>query len=299
MSKFSVAIFGSNGALGAPTIAALESSVFADHFKFPILVVTRDASSKSSTDKVKYVEGDINKGAAELEKQLSGTDVLISLLGATPDALSAVAKIVIAVKPKLYIPSQFGVEIEKAGEVLPGFLSGKTEHSEEVRKHGIKVVDIYTGHFQGGPWLTDIVGHVGIDANSNTVKYLGDPDAPFAFTNLNDVGRVVASVASQAGSDFPDKIRVQTGSVTPRGLAEKYEKKHGVKLESSEVSKEQALAEATPKWKKAVAEHTWHTNFLYWLNVVRSQGLDKGTSFSKNQNELVNPGQKLWKWEKF
>lgn len=299
MSKPSVAIFGLNGALGESTLAAFLSSVFSDKFQLPVFAVTRDASKKELTEFVKYVQGDIENGQQALVKELGHVDVVISLLGATPAGLASLEKIVEGIKPKVYIPSQFGVDLPAAQKTFPGFLGLKADHTKKIRASGVKVVDIYTSFFVGGIWLYHVIGHIGADTEAKSVTYLGSPDTKLSFTSLDDIGRVVASVASKAfaaPSDFPDALRVQSGSVTPAQVVKRYESTNNVKLEVKDtIAKDQALKEAQEVWAKGFDP----SKFLYYLNVLVSQGEGAGVLFVQNDDELVNPNESLWKWAKY
>lgn len=296
MSKPSVAIFGLHGALGEPTIKAFESPVFADKFQFPVLAVTRDPSSYTSNDKIKYISGDYINGQEELIKQLKGTDVIVELISPNPQVLAGVEAIVKAVQPKIFVPTQFGTDLEAAREIFPGFLALKSEHSDRVRALGdIKVVDIYNSLFAQGKWLYETVGHVGADLNTKTVTYFGSHDTPIAFTSLDDVGRSIASIASKSPSELPDKLRIQSGEVTAEQTVKRYEETHDVKFEVKDVPLKEALAEAKKVW----AEGFNPAKFLYYLQVLGAAGRGKGISFNDNHRELVNPGEKLWTWSKF
>lgn len=296
MSKTSIAIFGINGALGKPTLEALTSSTFADKFQLPVLAVTRDASKVTSTDQVKYIQGDYITGQAALISELKGIDVIVELLSPNPDVFAATEAIAAAVKPKLYIPTQFGIDIEAGSEVLPGFLGIKVEHADKIRASGIKVVDVYTSLFaEPGSFLYENIASVGGDPAAKKVTYLGSPNTKISFSTLPDVGRVITSLAATPVSEIPQKVRVQSGEVTPAEVVARYEKTHDVKFEVSEISKEQALEDGKKVW----AEGFNPSRFLYYLQVLASQGAGKGLSFVKNDNELVNPGEKLWKWSSY
>lgn len=296
MSPVSIAILGLNGTLGAPTLAALELPKFADKVKFPVLAITRDPSKKTSTKHVKYVQGDYAKGADDIAEKLKGVDVIVELLSPTPDIFAATEKIAFAVKPKLYIPSQFGTDIPASDAIFPGFIGIKTEHTNRLRKGGIKVVDIITSLFRAdGAFLTEIVGHMGANVDTKKVRYLGSPDQKFHFTTLPDIGRVIASVLTTDPAKLPDTLRVFSDVSTPRTVVERYSKTHGVQFtEEGLISKEQALAEGQKLWKEKGFDLS---QFLYYLQVIVSQGEDKGLYFSKNDRELVNPNESLWKWE--
>lgn len=58
MTRPTVAIIGTSGLLGKPTLDAFESSIFADEFQFPIKALSR--SSKPSTDKIECTKGTLD-----------------------------------------------------------------------------------------------------------------------------------------------------------------------------------------------------------------------------------------------
>lgn len=294
MAKHSIAILGANGALGAPVLAALESSTFRDSFQKPAILITRNAADKKNTDAVEYRSGDLVADPEGVAETIKGVDVVISLLGFTPEVSQAAEKLVSIVKPKLYIPSQFGVDVSSVQSVFPGFLLGKKQHSDALRSKGIKVVDISTSCFAGDAWLYEINFHFGVDQEHKSVTYLGSPEQRVAFTHLIDVGRTVAAVATADPAQLPDKIEVQSGVVTPKQVVELWESRHGSKIEvKAVISKEQALKDAQEDWTKNGFQPQ---KFFYYLNVIISQD---GLVTDKNDNELVNPGESLWKWEKF
>lgn len=299
MSKPSVAVFGLNGALGDSTIAAFLSATFAEKFSLPILAVTRDASQKTSNDVVKYVQGDLQNAPDALAAALTGVDVVVSLVGASPANFAGLEQILASIKPKLYIPSQFGIDIPAASSVFPGLLGIKEKHLEKVRTLGIKVVDISTLLFAGGPWLRRVIGQVGGNVEEKSVRYLGSPESQFSYTTITDIGKVVASVAFKvvdSPADFPNHLNVQSGFLTPQEVIQTYEKENEVSFTVKEiVPKELVLEEAKRVW----AEGFNPSKFLYYLNVLISQGQGSGITFFTNDNDIVNPGESLWKWSKF
>lgn len=295
MSKPTVAIIGTSGFLGKPTIDAFESSIFADKFQFPIKALSRSRSSKASTDKIEYVQGTLDvEGIDKVVEAFKGTDVIIELSG--PQVFGQVETLVKQVKPKLFIPSQFGTEIDKSDKVFPEFLDIKTKHSNTIRALGIKVVDVITSLFAAPrAFLYEIVEQVGIDPESKTVTYKGGPDVEFSFTHVNDIGRSIAAIAAIDSSKLPDKIRTQSGRLTVRQVVEKYEKSHNLKLTVKNESSEEALKAAQAKYSQGFNP----ADFLYYLSVIVSQGVDNGLSFPQNENELINPRNILWTWESY
>lgn len=293
MSRPTVAVIGTSGSLGKPTLDAFESSIFADKFQFPIKALSR--SHKTSTDKIEYVQGTLDdKGIDKVIDAFKGIDVIIELSG--PQVYGPVEYVVKRVKPKLFIPSQFGTEIDKSDKLFPGFLDIKTKHSQAIRDVGIKVIDVITSMFAvPGTFLYEIVGQVGIDPESKTVTYIGDPDFKFAFTRVNDIGRSVAAIAALDSSRLPDKIRIQSGTISPREVVKRYENDHNVKLEVKTEPAEEALKKSQAKY----AQGFDFSDFLYYLNIILSRGVDCGLAYSENENVLVNPGSKSWTWEDY
>ncbi|PVH14832.1 uncharacterized protein CXQ87_005108 [Candidozyma duobushaemuli] len=288
-----IAVFGLGGFLGAPVLEALESSSFSDKINYPVLAVTRDDSKYKSTDKVKYVKGDTAKDVDALTKELSGVDVIISLVSPSPDLNAAIEKIAAAVKPKLVIPSQFGVDIEESQQVFPGFLGIKQDHSKKLRDAGLKVVDIQTGLFgTADSFVEHIAPLVGANAETKQVKYLGSPKFEFSYSILSDIGKAVAAVATSNPSSLPDQLRIQSGTISQEAIVAKYGKSKSIEFSATEVSKEDALAEAKKVW----AEGFDGSKFLYYLQAIISQGEEKGLWFTKDDNEVVNPKGASWKW---
>ncbi|EGW30152.1 uncharacterized protein SPAPADRAFT_63760, partial [Spathaspora passalidarum NRRL Y-27907] len=230
MSQISLAIIGLNGALGKPTLDAINSGKFDDKLKFPIKALTR--KDTPSTDKIQYIKTEINSETVDsIANSLSGVDVIAELVTPNPDLFSTLEKVAGKVKPKLYIPSQFGADIESVSKLIPGFLALKTKHSENLRGLGIKTVDVITNLFaQPGSFLYEHVAHVGIDPDTNTVFQIGDLDTELEFTRLEDIGNVVLAVATTPIDKLPDTIRVKSGEIAYKDIINNYEKSHNVKL---------------------------------------------------------------------
>lgn len=295
----SIAIFGLNGTLGKPTLEALKSDTFAPKVKFPILAVTRDASKQTSDKYVKYITGDYNEGGDKIIEELKGVDAIVELFSPSPAVNAVLEKVAAAVKPKVYIPTQFGCVIEEADKTFPGFLGIKSGHSNNIRKiSGVKVIDIYNGLFSGGAYLREVVGLVGVDPLTKTVTYFVDPELKFSHSSLVDVGKVIASVVTNAkASELPDKLTINSGYTTPAEVVKAYEESHNVKLEvKPTVPKDEVLKGAEAEWS---ANGFQPSKFLYYLQVLSSLGPGGGVTATKSDNELVNPGESLWKWDSF
>lgn len=130
----SFAIIGINGTLGQPFLDVLTLSLFADKIQYPIKVISR--TRQDNTEKVHYYHTDLSDTATAAQ-QLEGTDVIIELVASDPTLFAHVEKIVAEVKPRLFIPSQFGMDIATADKLIPGFSKIKTDHSARRRALGI------------------------------------------------------------------------------------------------------------------------------------------------------------------
>ncbi|EMG47388.1 putative oxidoreductase [Candida maltosa Xu316] len=297
MSKVSIAIIGLNGSLGKPVLEALKSGTFKDKVQFPIKAISRkDPETKDPN--VDYVVSAIDDGTIDsISQRLAGTDVIIELTGANPDLFSKVEKIVAKVKPKLFIPSQFGTDIEALETYAPGLLTFKQIHSENVRKLGVKVVDILTSLFAvPGAFLYEWVHAVGIDPHAKTVKLIGGADSKFHVSKVTDIGNTVAFVATSDPKTLPNTVKIASDEISVQNVIDRYSKDHGIELK---VVSTQPAEEAKKELIDSLKNGFNHEKFLWYLNVVLAQGLDKGLLFSKLDNELVNPGESLWKWGKY
>lgn len=296
MSKASIAIIGLNGFIGKHVLNAINSGVFDSKIQFPVKAITRKEGSQS-TDKIKYiVSPETSPDDANLIDSLKGVDAIVELTGPNPELFSKIEKIVEKVKPKLFIPSQFGTDIGQVDTYAPGFLALKTQHSQAVRKLGIKVVDIITAFFAvPGSFLYEQAGGVGITEKG--VNLIGDIDQKFHVSKLEDVGNVVLAVAThQPYSDLPDTIHVASEVITVKDVIDRYEKSKGIKLDIiSKKSAEEGKKEFVDKLNAGFNPN----DFVFYLQVIVAQGLDKGLYFSKLDNELFNPNESLWKWGKF
>ncbi|KAK6460613.1 hypothetical protein DFJ63DRAFT_320772 [Scheffersomyces coipomensis] len=296
MGKVSVAVIGLNGHLGKPVLEAINSGKFDDKIAFPIKALTR--KEQASTDKIQYITTEINdETVSSISKSLEGTDVIIELVQPSPDLFATIEKIVKEVKPKLFVPSQFGTDLIQVDKFAPGFLGLKTQHSENVRKFGIKVVDVITSLFAvPGGFLYELVASVGVDTATKTVVQRGEPTDKFSITKLEDIGFTVVSLITLPIDKLPDTLRISSDVISFQDVIDKYEKSHDVKLTVTKtISKEQTLKDLQEKYATGFE----FKDFFFYLHSIAALGLDKGLYYSEVHNELVNPGEKYWKWGKF
>ena len=89
--------------------------------------------------------------------------------------------------------------------------------------------------------------------------------------------------------ELPDRITV-------KDVIDRYSKDHNVELK---VVSEQSAEDAKKEFTESLKVGFDGDKFLWYLQVIAAQGLDKGLLSSKLDNELVNPGESLWKWGKY
>ncbi|EGW29892.1 CIP1 protein [Spathaspora passalidarum NRRL Y-27907] len=290
----SIAVFGLHGSLGQPTIDAINSGKFDNKLKFPVKAITR--KDKTSTDRIEYIKTEINPDTVDsIAAKLPGVDVIIELLACTPDLFACTEQIVAKVKPKLFIPSQFGSDYTVCNEFVPGMFYNKISHSENVRKMGVKAVDIITTFFaQPGLYMYEVVGHLGIDPKTKSYFQIGDLNTKVPFTRVEDIGYVVLAVSTTPIDTLPDEIKVKSGSISYADAIDKYEQTHDVKLEkSSEITTDEARKQLNEKLKQT-GGFNWN-DFLWYLHVIGAHGID----YDEKDNELINPNQSVWEWTKY
>lgn len=228
---------------------------------------------------------------------LKGFDVVISLVNVPAGPNNEILASVIANQPKLYIPSQFGCDVEATQADFPGFLSIKSDHSNAARAAGIKTVDIASTFFYDGETFIGIPVPF-YPIKDNSIEIIGEENAEVQFSNFKDIGQVVAIASTYPDySKLPDKLRIYSDSTTVGALIEKYEKKNGVKLSVSH--KDFASTFSTLKENHAKNGVDW-TQFVTYLNLIQISGDGKGAIFtSENEREFINPNESLFKWSKF
>lgn len=296
MSKVSIAIIGLSRSLSKPTIDALSSGKFDHRIQFPIKIVAPE--KHQSTDKFKFIQTNLSDSTMEfISNELKGTDTIVELASPQDELLALVEKLVANVRPNLFIPSQFGIDILHARKIIPDILQMKYDHSVNVRGLGIKVVDIVTNWFaEEGKYLYEVLPHVNLDPETNTYLQIGDLDTKFAYTRTEDAGFVIARVATESSvNSLPDQIRVKSGSISFKELLDRYEQTHNVKLSVGEkLTPLEALAQLKEKHDKS-AGFFWGDFFFYIHTLAATTGLD----YDNKDNELINPGESIWKWTPF
>jgi uncharacterized protein YbjT (DUF2867 family) len=290
-----IAVVGINGFLGKPVIQGLLSEPFVSKINTPIKLVTTNPDKRPiESSKVEYID---SKKVSYTEA-FKGVDVVINLGNVPAFPAQDVLDAVIANKVKLYIPSQFGCDVNIVDVDFPGLLTAKSEHSAAARKAGVKTVDILTAFFYDGETFIGFdIPFAKVDENNN-IEIVGDENTKVNPTHFKDIGLATAAIATSSDySKLPDDIRIYSAEITIGDLLTKYEKKHGVKLNRK-------YTDAQEFFKTLKEKHAQNgpdfSNFLGYLVAVLNAGEGKGLIWEKeNERELVNPNESLFKWFKF
>lgn len=282
-----VAIIGTGGTIGPPIIESLKSN---PKVESPIkAVTTKDKQSDEFVTYLKYCLDDIN-----LMEQLKGIDVLISLPIVNPKISADLKKILAQVKPKIYIPGEFGSDNDTIPEhLMHPFFKAKVDHLDQIGDLNVKVVNIITGFFKIPPiYLCNFVGHVGIDVDNKTVTYYGSPQTPLSYIKQNDLANVTSAIVTTDADKLKSKYVVKSHVLSLQEFVKKYEQEKGIELTPIYKTKQDAVEEIESIFKDRVPGQS---DFPRFLNLYL--GMGKGVVFDKFDNEEINPGESLWKWE--
>ncbi|ODQ57733.1 hypothetical protein WICANDRAFT_81061 [Wickerhamomyces anomalus NRRL Y-366-8] len=292
-----IAVFGLNGFLGKPIIEALLREPFISKIKTPIRLLTSSDKKPIESSKVQYY----NVKEVGYDKPLDGVDVVVNLGSVPGDPKDdAFLKSIISHKVKLYIPSQFGTDLDATSETLPNFLQPKTTHSKAARDAGIKTVDIITGLFINEDGFLPfaplyVLGHDVEKTKEATIR--GDKNTLINPSYFKDIGNTVAALATKDNfASIPDKVRIYSDRILATELIKHYEKVNNVQLTTKYVSTADTVKEAKEKYSKGFK----FDDFVFYLITLLAEGEGKGLIFEKeNEKEFVNPKESLFKWTKF
>ncbi|KAG5358552.1 hypothetical protein CJU89_5162 [Yarrowia sp. B02] len=268
-----VALVGANGVLGTPLINALSA---APGYKYPLIVVTRDASKHTSTDKVKYVQGSADEKGS-LEAIFKGVDVVLNISSVKAN-WTGILDAVKAAGVKVYVPSEFGVDYTQFPDFH--FLDLKKNHQEAARAvKGLKVVAVENGVF--GEFATKYPSFLRLDPATNKANPI-NPDAVWSITFLDDIAAALAIVLAKPVDEIPDVLALSGQKLSFRDFYEIYGKKKGVKVE---VVPAETVEEARATVKKNEETHNYDdTAFLLYLHLLQSEG--KGTTSGSGNKYL-------------
>ncbi|TFK77937.1 hypothetical protein K466DRAFT_668576 [Polyporus arcularius HHB13444] len=227
---------------------------------------------------------------------LSGVDVVINTFntGVILEVGEQLNAAIARANPKVYFLSDLGVDYRL--NEFDGY-----EHTEWQRKRVItadtkaalegtqtKVIQLVTGMFHG--WL--LIPDLGIDIEKNVYTSLGPASNRIATTAEDDIGRSIAQLAvlsldPATASTVPTNLRIAGENVSYEEIRDAVSRVKGV-------PKGELKSKSLEEFNNNLKVDTT-ANALQYIWVLVGQGK---TDFSnENANELVNPGQSLWKWK--
>lgn len=286
MSKIS--IIGSGGSVAPSVIKALLSPLFSSKVSFPVKIIT--SKDIPSNDKLTYIKNPIDDSLVDV---LKGTEVLLSFLPTTDEINSKLESVVEQLKPKLYIPSEYGGEVDviEPKYLLPYF-KATIDHSKRLMEKNINVARIQTSSIRIPPAIMfGYTDHIGIYQDKGLVRLSGDFDTRVIdFCTLEDVGNAVAAIATIDPEKEPEKVlpiyRIRSGRIGFKELVRKLE----AEQDRTFLIEKFDLDEEFDKYMKNPDD------FIHGLFVASNFGEGKGAAFGAVDNEVINPGESLWKW---
>ncbi|ETN37018.1 uncharacterized protein HMPREF1541_08006 [Cyphellophora europaea CBS 101466] len=281
-NKCKVAIVGAGGRLGKHILSALLSPEFRS--SYADVVVLRRSGTESAVipnATVRTFEQDT------IGDCIHDVDVLISAVGPTGHAfkdslVNAMAKSSV----RLYIPSEFGVD-HTVHDFPHAEWDHKKLHFDLTQKFipNVQVLRIYVGLFLEesiGPWF-------GFHTAADKYDCIGSADTPVSYTSLDDAGKVVAQVARMQMLPILEQIHIGGDTKSTRETAHIMQEAGAGKVKINELDLE--------KWKKATIEEGTADPSKYLRFLMGEGRINHTQEGLGNDNEIVNPGQTLWKWK--
>lgn len=305
MDKPTIAITGCTGALGSHVTNTLLSSEYKSKYTSVILLSrkpTEQTQEWTSQGATHIALGD-SPSPSDLKAALKGVTILVSAINTAGASLrDALVQVLPETEVKLYFPSEFGVD-----HMLHDFQmrewDGKKKHLKLAREvckpAGIKVCRVFIGLFLEdafGEWYG--YGKAERDESGReriVVEAVGDLDSVVSYTSLGDVGKVITVLSTEVSvGDVPESLRLAGSSSSmrevskviyeqnkSRGTSVVLRKRDGAKM------KEELIAEKS-------------TDSLKYLRFLMGDGSidyrNKQDGGLGNDNEVVNPGEKYFKW---
>jgi len=236
-------------------------------------------------------------------RAFEGVDIVVNLVGTAPlEYYDALFEGALKSGVKVYFPPEFGSD-HRLND-FPGWDDvlwlAKEKHvhkAREIAKGKVKIIALYTGLFlEGtlGPWF-------GFDTANLTYTSVGSPDKKTAITTKADIGRALAelsllALSPESASSVPDDVRIAGENVSYRAVrdtVQRVREELGVEPRGEIVLK----TEDYDTYKATVREEQLKKPAPGPLRHIRLLIAEGKMDFSENNDELVNPGQKVWKWK--
>ncbi|SMR64357.1 unnamed protein product [Zymoseptoria tritici ST99CH_3D1] len=213
-----VAVAGATGNLGP---AVVEQLVKAD---LSVTILSQSGNTSSLPSSVKTVKVDY-KSPSSLKSALAGHEVVVSLLpdhGSQPALIDAA----IAAGAKLFIPSEFGADLDNAKAAALPVFAGKAATRNYLRdridqiSHTLVVCNIFLDWGLQVGFLAKLREEMG-----PTPLYDGG-ETKRSATLLSDVGKAVVSIIANPGAAKNRTVRIQSTALSQKTILRIAEEKN-------------------------------------------------------------------------
>ena len=208
---------------------------------------------------------------------------------------------------RVYFPPDFGLDdhVGRNGETDGSFQAGcfAVPEWEARRSHfeaaaamlgpvGVRICRVHCGLFMHdavGPWL-------GFHTARGVYSVVGSSGARTVYTDLGDVARVIAVVAQRAcaGEEVPESLRTA-------GCVASVEEVREAMMDAGAGEVDIRTVPLKPYREKQLGRRYEDRSPFPYIKLIMASGLADWRPESEggwgNDNELVNPGERLWKWK--
>ncbi|CAG8906455.1 unnamed protein product [Penicillium egyptiacum] len=283
-----IAIAGATGHLGKHVTTAFLSSTFQDEFS-EIILLSRNESClfqpSSSQSGVKLTTRRYNEN--NLEEALQGIQILVNTIGPAGHYFKTkLADALPRTNIRVYFPSEFGIDHYGHDFAHPEWHEKKKKHlasAQRVVPH-MKICRVFCSII-----LEDIGPWYGLDTQKGKYTSVGSFRTPVSFTSVGDVGRTVASLGSLPEEKIPDVVHVGGDSRSIAEIAKIMESAGAGRIEIDCLPYEEYKKETTAEYSSQPAPYIKFS--------MGDGGIAHTPAFLGDDNELVNPGQRLWRWK--
>lgn len=311
--QYAVAIAGGTGLIGRSVAEIFLSPAYHSQFS-RVVIFTRNPVSpaaleleKQGAEVVKVTfDNEDPEDAAALKRALEGVDVVVNAIVSTPIAapgMKVLVKAAVNAGVKVYFPSEFGVD--RRLNAFEGFDMAewylKIEHLDFIKEiskgKNFKVILLYTGLFLEDsliPWL-------GFHIAEQRIEVFGSPESKVAYTSKADIGRSVAQLSllslssdAKVAASVPEHVRIAGSNPSFTDIGNLFDKafpaRSPFRVESLDLDEQrEILKQDVGSGRLGKEDNGRHLRLLF--------GEGKMDWSKENTNELINPGEKLWKWK--
>ncbi|KAH9916752.1 uncharacterized protein BXZ73DRAFT_53647 [Epithele typhae] len=290
-------ILGGTGNLGEPLATLVEEYKDA----YPVIrFTTRDPASAKAKELV-ALGAHAFAFSDPLDTILAGAAVVASIIPTATEAtiLPELVPAMVRNGVQVFFTSEYGNDLRNIN--FPGYehpdwagkLANRATAIALAKGSDLILIPVATGVFM--PWAA----HMSVDwAAGSTIGF--SPGRRMATTDLPDIARALARLAVLARdpatrASVPSAeggVRIASQFITSAEVVEAVKKAKGVELTVTPFDAEQSR-----ETLKAIYPPKELSAFVLYAGVLIEEGL---ADYSADcHNELVNPGEKYWKWKTF